>query len=157
MDNIRGNIIVEMAQKEIGIQENPPGSNKQKYGEWFGINGQPWCGMFVSYIYDKSGYLLNLRDFLLGFCNCQRAYLEFMKNKEIVTEPEPGDIVFYDFPPHERMEHCGIFLKKINSLSFIAIEGNTFTIASPYNGIVGIKYRSYTDSIFVHPTKSIKG
>ena len=157
MDNIRGNIIVEMAQKEIGIQENPPGSNKQKYGEWFGINGQPWCGMFVSYIYDKSGYLLNLRDFLLGFCNCQRAYLEFMKNKEIVTEPEPGDIVFYDFPPHERMEHCGIFIREINTQTFEAIEGNTTTEQCKKGGIVALKAREYKDSIFVHPTKSIKG
>jgi len=46
--------IVESAKTQIGIKENPAGSNKVKYNEWYyegtTINAA-WCGCFVSYIY----------------------------------------------------------------------------------------------------------
>ena len=35
------NIIVETAIAEVGYTENPPNSNRTKYGEWFGFDGVP--------------------------------------------------------------------------------------------------------------------
>ena len=57
------NIIVETAIAEVGYTENPPNSNRTKYGEWFGFDGVPWCGMFVSWVYAKAGYPLGNIDF----------------------------------------------------------------------------------------------
>ncbi len=48
--------IISVAENEIGYEEKPPNSNKTKYGKWFGLDGQPWCAMFVSWCYDKAGY-----------------------------------------------------------------------------------------------------
>ena len=47
--------IVTIASKEIGYSETPTNSNKTKYGKWFGLDGVAWCGMFVSWVYDKAG------------------------------------------------------------------------------------------------------
>lgn len=43
--------IVELAINQIGHKEDPPDSNKTMYGEWFGMNGVPWCAIFVSWVY----------------------------------------------------------------------------------------------------------
>ena len=40
--------IIQRAAAEEGTTENPPNSNKTKYGEWYGLNGVPWCAIFVS-------------------------------------------------------------------------------------------------------------
>ena len=38
---------VKIVQAEVGTKENPPNSNKTKYGAFTKHNGQPWCGSFV--------------------------------------------------------------------------------------------------------------
>lgn len=43
---------VEVAKKEIGTKET--GTNRQKYGEWFGSNGVAWCAIFVSWCCHKA-------------------------------------------------------------------------------------------------------
>src|SRR5438132_598818 len=35
----------------IGTTEKPPNSNKNLFGVWFGMNGVPWCNIFVSYCF----------------------------------------------------------------------------------------------------------
>ena len=30
----------------------PPGSNRTMFGRWFGVDGVPWCAIFVSYCFD---------------------------------------------------------------------------------------------------------
>ncbi len=39
---------------QIGTKEDPMGSNRTKYGAWYGMDGQPWCAMFVSYCFYTS-------------------------------------------------------------------------------------------------------
>jgi len=43
------NDVLQVAMRQQGQKETPPGSNKSKYGNWYGMDGQPWCAMFVSY------------------------------------------------------------------------------------------------------------
>lgn len=45
IDSIDSDIIVDIAKKELGYTEKH--DNITKYGEWFNMNGQPWCSMFV--------------------------------------------------------------------------------------------------------------
>ena len=33
--------ILQVARGELGYTESPAGSNKTKYGAWFGLNGSP--------------------------------------------------------------------------------------------------------------------
>ena len=39
--------ILDTALAELGYRESPFGSNRTKYGQWYGLDGQPWCVMFV--------------------------------------------------------------------------------------------------------------
>ena len=37
----------KMVEGQLGTSETPPGSNKQKYGAAYGMNGVAWCAIFV--------------------------------------------------------------------------------------------------------------
>ena len=39
------------ARRWIGTHEDPPGSNRTPFGVWFGLDGVPWCNIFVSYCF----------------------------------------------------------------------------------------------------------
>ena len=45
--------VIRAAQAELGYKEK--GENRTKFGEWYGMNGQPWCAMFVSWSANKAG------------------------------------------------------------------------------------------------------
>ena len=79
------NKIVEVAEKEIGYTENPPNSNKTKYGTWFGLPSLPWCGIFVSWVYAKAGQPLGNIGFLKGFAGCMTA-VNYFKKKNLAAE-----------------------------------------------------------------------
>ena len=44
--------IIDTAAAENGTKESPANSNKTKYGQWYGLDGEKWCAIFVSYVYD---------------------------------------------------------------------------------------------------------
>ena len=46
--------ILQVARGELGYKESPAGSNRTKYGAWFGLNGQPWCMMFVQWCFRQA-------------------------------------------------------------------------------------------------------
>ena len=39
--------VLAVARGELGNTESPAGSNRTKYGKWFGLDGYAWCMMFV--------------------------------------------------------------------------------------------------------------
>ena len=45
------NDIVKLAISQLGYKESPSGSNKTKYGKEYGMDGQPWCAMFVWWLF----------------------------------------------------------------------------------------------------------
>ena len=45
--------LIEIAKAEIGYTET--GNNDTKYGDWYELNNQDWCAMFVSWCYEKAG------------------------------------------------------------------------------------------------------
>lgn len=144
--------IVDIARKEVGTSESPVNSNRTKYGEWFGWNGQPWCGMFVSWCYYMAGVELPKIGFSKpGFAGCQSAVAYWTKAGKITTKPKPGDIVFYDFNGDGRYDHTGIFVRHLNDSQFEAIEGNTSIQNQANGGQVMVRKRNYRRAIFVHP------
>src|ERR1700757_673337 len=40
------------ALRHVGVRESPPGSNRTPFGRWFGVDGVPWCAIFVSYCFE---------------------------------------------------------------------------------------------------------
>jgi hypothetical protein len=144
--------IITIAKKEIGYKEQPTNSNKTKFGKWFGLNGLPWCGIFVSWCYDRAGVPLGKIDFTKGFAGCQTAVAYFIKTKRITTTPKEGDIVFFDFNNDKRFNHTGIFVKQIDKNYFETIEGNTSITNQSNGGEVMTRKRKYgKEVLFVHP------
>lgn len=145
--------ILSIASKEIGTGETPANSNRTKYGKWFGLDGVPWCGMFVSWVYAQAGYPLGNIGFSKGFAGCQTAVQYFKKAGKIVTDPQPGDIVFFDFNKDGRHDHTGIYLRgsKNKDLVFETIEGNTSKTNNTNGGLVMVRLRKFDNAIFVRP------
>ena len=143
---------------EVGYTENPPNSNKTKYGEWFGLDGVPWCGIFVSWVYAQAGYPLGNIGFLKGFAGCQTAIAHFTDTGEVVANPKPGDIVFFDWNNDGRYDHTGIFIEYRGKVEddqkefLFIIEGNTSYSNQSNGGEVMCRLRRTNISmLFVHP------
>lgn len=142
--------IVEIASKEIGYKETPKNSNKTKYGKWFLLDSVPWCGIFVSWVYNQAGKPLGNIGFSKGFAGCQTAVAYFIKNKKTTKTPVPGDIVFFDWNGDGRYDHTGIFVAGIDTKRFKTIEGNTSLTNQSNGGEVMLRERDYKNCLFVH-------
>jgi hypothetical protein len=144
--------IIETAIAEIGTKENPPNSNLTKYGEWFGLNGQAWCGQFVSWVFFHAGFPLPSIDFTKGYAGCPYAVTNVNKWGKIVTIPQSGDVVFYDWQGDGKWDHTGIFVKDLGKGYFQAIEGNTALTNQSDGGEVMLRSdRKYKNVIFIRP------
>lgn len=142
--------VIDIAAAEIGYAENPPGTNRTKFGKWFGLNGVAWCGIFVSWAYHHAGYPLGNIGYRKGFAGCMTAVSHFRKAGKITTDPQPGDIVFFDWTGDGTFDHTGIFVRKINDTHFETIEGNTSLTNQSNGGQVMRRERHYKNAIFVH-------
>lgn len=150
------NEIVNIARAEVGYTETPKNSNKTKYGKWFGFDGVPWCGMFVSWVYAQAGKPLGNIGFSKGFAGCQTAVAYYKKAGKITYAPRPGDIVFFDWNDDGRYDHTGIFVEwttdEFSSVDlFRSIEGNTSAGNQSNGGQVMERIRNSSSAIFVHP------
>ena len=145
------NKVVEIAEGEIGYSEYPANTNQTKYGEWFGLNGVPWCGIFVSWCYAMAGKPLPNIGFTKGFAGCQYALAYFQKAGKVVKDGQPGDIVFFDFTGDGRTDHVGIVRMATSKLGYQTIEGNTGKGISNNGGTVRKQYRKMKYMIFVRP------
>lgn len=144
--------LFEIAKGEIGTKEDPPDSNTTKYGNWFGLNGVAWCGIFVSWVYAMAGRQLPKIGFNKGFAGCQTAVKYFKENGMITENPSEGNIVFFDWNKDGRYDHTGIFVRNIDEKYFESIEGNTGIGNDSNGGEVMLRKRPYSYAIFVNVT-----
>lgn len=119
--------ILDIAHAEVGTKETPAGSNKTKYGAWYGFDGYAWCAQFVSWVYDQAGHPLGRVDDDKGFRDCRSGYNHWKATGEITNTPTGGDIILYDWNNDGRCDHTGIFVQWLDAAQtkFSAIEGNT--------------------------------
>ena len=117
--------ILAVARAELGYTESPAGSNRTKYGKWFGLDGQPWCMMFVQWCFRQAG----AQDLLPALTASCGALMRAAQDKGcwVTSGYQPGDVVIYDFPGNNvKTDHCGIVLTAVTG-GVRAIEGNTGT------------------------------
>lgn len=119
--------IIDTAAAENGTKESPPGSNKTKYGKWYGLDGVKWCATFVSFVFDHAGHPLEAIDGPHGYQLCQSGYNFWKRKQRFTSSPQPGDIVLYDWTGDGHCDHTGIFAGWIDAAQtmFSAWEGNT--------------------------------
>ncbi|HEY9695850.1 MAG TPA: peptidoglycan-binding protein [Trichocoleus sp.] len=116
--------ILGRARGELGNGEQPSGSNRTKYGEWYGANGHPWCAMFVSWVFAHEGMPLSFTT-KKGFAYCPSGMAGFKaRGQWHVSGPRPGDVVFFNWDGG-RVDHVGIVESVNKDGSITTIEGNT--------------------------------
>lgn len=138
--------LLAVAKAELGTTEAPPNSNKTKYGLWYApsLNGQKWCAMFVSWVFDYAGHPLGNIQTPHGIHHCQSAYNYYHDKGQLTTNPQPGDIVIYDWEGNGHADHIGIFIQWANPEKTIieAYEGNTSVGNNSDGGQVMLRRRA---------------
>lgn len=113
---------------QLGTKESPAGSNHQKYGVWYGVDRVAWCAIFVTWNYVTGAAS---KVFAKG---SRYAYVPYIvadagagrNNLALTSDPQPGDIVCFDWEQNGVADHTGLFEKWIDrGKSFYSIEGNT--------------------------------
>lgn len=125
---INRELIIENCKAELGEHEEPIGSNKTKYGAWYGLNGVAWCAIFVAYVMHKSGIKLKLDKGYKGFHYVPTLHARAKQKGWLTDTPKKGDIVLFDFKPNDGKEfaqHVGIFDGRMYEGKYVCYEGNT--------------------------------
>jgi len=130
------NKVVSKCRSQLGIKENPSGSNNVKYNTaYYGrvVNGSnyPWCCVFVWWIFKECG----LSNLFYG--GKKTAYcpmlMDYYKSKgQFSKTPKVGSIAFFQFDQDAQPDHVGIVVK-VDTNTVTTIEGNT-AIGNDSNG-----------------------
>lgn len=130
--------VIQTALGEVGVVESPKGSNRTKYGLWYGVNGQPWCAIWTSWVFHHAGYPLPK---IQPPCPSGAAYCPYIEHYakkvgEWHSKPQPGDLALFHFGKKLAV-HIGIVESVHKSgASFYSIEGNTGTTNQDNGGRV---------------------
>lgn len=112
--------LLDIARGELGATESPANSNRTKYGAWYGLDGQPWCVMFVEWVFAQAGVKLPIET---ASCTILMNAAKAAGNW-VTSDYQTGDVVIYDWGGDKRPDHCGI-VEAVGGSSITAIEGNT--------------------------------
>ena len=147
-NSIQAQAVVAKAKSHLGYKEGT--NNDTIFGTWAGMNHQPWCAMFVSYVFNEAGCLDLIKQNAKGFASCiqmnQWAHAKGMAVS--LSEIQAGDILLFAFTGTQP-EHTGIALGPIDPHTHLipTIEGNTADshAGNQANGDgVYLKYRAQT-------------
>jgi peptidoglycan hydrolase-like protein with peptidoglycan-binding domain len=127
--------ILDVARGELGTLES--GDNRGaalKYPNHFGRGAEPWCADFTSYVLQQAG--LNMND---PYTPSVVNQLKRDGNWKGQSNPQPGDLVLFDWDGDREADHIGI-VERVNADGTIGtIEGNT---ENPQTGREGVWRRT---------------
>jgi hypothetical protein len=109
--------LLQLAYSQLGVQENPVGSNCTKYNKYFGEPCEAWCALFVSWTVDKCGN--GDRRLPWGWPAAVRNITKWGRGHHVLHDhPKRGDIFTY-----RNGGHTG-FVLSVNGTKFHTVEGN---------------------------------
>lgn len=146
--------VIEVARGELGVTENPPGSNRVKYWDvWYGMQGQPWCVAFLYWVFHHAG---EGSAFFAGAktASCGTLYRWYQEQGQTVAKKDiqPGDIVILNFSGTSETQHCGLVVDVGPSNWVQTIEGNTASGlegSQDNGGCVALKIRTMAQIVGV--------
>jgi peptidoglycan hydrolase-like protein with peptidoglycan-binding domain len=117
--------VLRRARSQLGIHEDPFGSNRTPYSAWYGLIG-PWCAMFVSWCFFQEGLPLPAST-SKGFAYTPSGAAWFRRLNRWTNHPQVGAVVFFDFPGDglDRISHVGVVEAVSGDGSVTCLEGNT--------------------------------
>lgn len=139
---------LEAAMSFLGYKESPAGSNHTVFGDWYGMDYNPWCAMAVCHWFTvgAEGSLSFVRGSRYSYCpyilNDAKAGRYGLS---ITTNPVPGDVVLFDWQYDSCPDHVGLYHSGTPS-SFQCVEGNTSTSDNSNGGEVMRRTRSTSEA-----------
>lgn len=130
--------LLQVARGQLGYVESPAGSNRTKFGEWYGLDGNAWCAMFVSWCAANS----ENTSLIPRFAYTPAGAAWFQARAAWHSRPVAGAIAFYDLAGMGRISHTGIVESVSADGRWYAIEGNTSAAGGRTGGEVRRQLRS---------------
>lgn len=123
MERVAFEDVLTIAKAQIGYTESPADSNRTKYGQWFGLDGQPWCMMFIMWLFHAAGGY-EMPPAHTASCSALMRAAQ-AEGSWVTGDYRPGDVVIFDFPnTRYKTDHCGL-VWQLGDNSVLTIEGNT--------------------------------
>ena len=128
-----GRAALAEALRHVGVRESPPGSNRTMFGRWFGVDGVPWCAIFVSYCFSVGAGVTLCRGWHGAGVNARGvAYVPTLEawlcatGREVPSwsAPAPGDVAVFDWDGG-LPDHVGIVVRVRADGELDTVEGNT--------------------------------
>jgi hypothetical protein len=135
-----GEKVASHAEKYVGVQENPLGSNRgtpypNAWEKPWGMGyGWPWCGAFAAAMYSE----ISVDDDGIGSPSTAVMYERAKARGAIVKRPVPGAFILWPGV------HVGIVVRDLGNGICLSVEGNSGD---------GVRYRrrAYADAVLVAP------
>jgi hypothetical protein len=112
--------VLNVARSQLGVREDPPGSNQVLYATWAAIPGLAWCGAFVCWCLEKAG-ALDVPRFVWTPSGAEA----YRVRGRWDNTPSIGDVVFFTWPEVGRICHVGFVEAIRDDGGIVTIEGNT--------------------------------
>lgn len=120
--------IIALAKTQLGVTEEPPGSNNVKYNSAFyghPVNGAEymWCVVFIWWLFRELGATnLFCGGNLTASCDYVRNWAK-QNNQWVTDNYQPGDLVLFDWNTDGYLDHIGLVIE-VNGNALTTIEGN---------------------------------
>ncbi|WP_338017408.1 peptidoglycan-binding protein [Streptomyces adustus] len=142
--------MLDVAEAEVGTVAGSARANS--YGQAVGVSlstsNYAWCATFVSWVAQQTGATSYRHTYVDHWVKQARAGNYHLS---VTTDPQPGDIVAYDWDGGSDFtggnEHIGIVRSVSGGASFTAVEGNTSNPTTGSGSGVYIKNRSTNSGV----------
>lgn len=115
--------VLSQAKRRLGIQEQPPHSNRTTVGRDFGWNGVPWCAEFVCVCLLNAGFRFR-KTASAPLLNSELRSHGWKGVRKV--NARAGDVVFFSWPgTSSTIDHTGIVEGRAADGRLVTIEGNT--------------------------------
>ena len=143
-----GEKALRIGRQYIGTKENPPGSNRVMFSEWYGMIG-PWCLMFVTYCFVEAGSKAFKRGERWAYCPYAVNDARAQKYGTSVVprgQEQTGDVAYFSWKHDGVANHVGIVVTvNKNNGTFVSLEGNTSVSNDSDGGEVQVRTRNISD------------
>lgn len=142
-----------IAEKELGVTEQPPNSNSGPRVREYqsstnpGVTGFPWCASFVTWCLRQAGWKVTFSQMAyvpawIAAAHSGKYPLYVVTAKEAIA----GDVVTYDWNNDSIGDHIGFVTSSPDTAgNFTAREGNTSAASNSNGGTVANTTRNVSD------------
>jgi hypothetical protein len=115
-----GSNVVAVAESQVGVSEQPPGSNCTIYGPC-----EEWCSLFVAWVWQHAGVPLPGPTALYGYSGALYTWVREHGGRVLPASatPAPGDAVFFGAGPAASV-HVGIVVRVMAGGEIATVDGN---------------------------------